>query len=143
MEVCKNFRELSKCTGINEYEIEKSWEKFIQRGSCSLNGKCFDIHSKNNEVHFVNFDSSNDEECKKYFLNYEINDYTATVYVDDIEKWQLCTVLDVLNVKDEIERAIVTTKLGTRLNRMVKFVIDEDDQILEDGYIYFIDKNIS
>ena len=63
--------------------------------------------------------------------------------MDDIEKWQLCTVLDVLNVKDEIERAIVTTKLGTRLNRMVKFVIDEDDQILEDGYIYFIDKNIS
>ena len=90
----------------------------------------------------VNFNESDNKECKEYFMNYELDNYITKVYTDPIEGWQNCIVLDVLNSNQEIERAIVITKSGTQLNRIAKFV-DEDDEIIPDGCIYFIDKNIS
>lgn len=59
------------------------------------------------------------------------NIYKAMVYVDQIEKWQECEVINV-----SAYRAIVKTKYGTQLNRVFKYT----NEIKEDGCIYFIKK---
>lgn len=59
------------------------------------------------------------------------NIYKVMVYVDPIEKWQECEVINISNC-----RAIVETKYGTQLNRVFKYT----DEIKEDGCIYFIEK---
>ncbi|MBP3932222.1 MAG: hypothetical protein J6D47_21955, partial [Peptostreptococcaceae bacterium] len=74
-------------------------------------------------------------------MEYEKNEYRWIVYVDDIEKWQECKVLDVDNTRLGINRATVVTPAGTKLNRRVKFVLDEEDEdFRQDGCIYFIEK---
>lgn len=52
----------------------------------------------------------------------------AKVYVDEIEKVQVCKVL-----KIEDGRAVVITKNGTRLNRIIKYSDFEND-----GFVYLI-----
>lgn len=59
------------------------------------------------------------------------NNYKIMVYVDGIEKWQECKVINIKN-----HRATVRTKLGTQLNRVIKYTED----IKEDGCVYFINK---
>ena len=76
----------------------------------------------------------------RYFMEYEKNEYRWIVYVDDIEKWQECKVLDVDNKRLGINRATVVTTTGTQLNRRVKFIIGpEDEDFKQDRCIYFFD----
>lgn len=71
-------------------------------------------------------------------MKYELNDYVWKVYVDDIEKWQPCKVIDINNTRMGIDRATVVCESGTQLNRRVKFVTDEEDEGFKaDGSIYF------
>ena len=142
MKVCKSLKEVCEFTGAKEWQVEEAWSKHAHRGMLIVNNIVFNIHVKDGEMHFVNFNESDNKECKEYFMNYELDNYITKVYTDPIEGWQNCIVLDVLNSNQEIERAIVITKSGTQLNRIAKFV-DEDDEIIPDSCIYFIDKNIS
>lgn len=59
------------------------------------------------------------------------DNYKVMVYVDPIEKWQECEVINI-----SCHRAIVKTKYGTQLNRVFKYT----DEIREDGCIYFIER---
>lgn len=59
------------------------------------------------------------------------DNYKAMVYVDPIEKWQECEVINISNY-----RATVRTEYGTQLNRIVKYT----NEIKPDGCIYFIEK---
>ena len=59
------------------------------------------------------------------------DNYNAIVYVDPIEKWQEC---EVVNLSDY--RATVRTKYGTQLNRIYKYT----NKIKADGCVYFIEK---
>ena len=62
------------------------------------------------------------------------------MYVDDIEKWQECKVLDVNNTRLGINRATVVTTLGTQVNRCVKFITGpEDEDFKQDRCIYFFE----
>lgn len=63
-----------------------------------------------------------------------LDNYTAKVYVDCIEGWQECEVINLSNY-----RATVKTKFETQLNRIVK--ITENKDLKEDGCVYFIKKN--
>ena len=88
----------------------------------------------------MGFDIENDNDCKKYIMQYEQFIYNWKVYVDDIEGWQPCKLISIQNTKLGIDRAtIVCPQSGTQLNRRVKFVTDEDE-IKADGCIYFIEK---
>jgi|GEM_PF-4409198 len=60
-----------------------------------------------------------------------LDKYIAKVYVDDIERWQECEVLNFNNY-----RATVRTKFGTQLNRIFKV----NSQLKEDGCVYFTKK---
>lgn len=62
-----------------------------------------------------------------------LDNYTVKVYVDPIEKWQECEVINLSSC-----RATVKTKLGTQLNRIVKYAENKD--LKEDGCVYFIKK---
>ena len=81
----------------------------------------------------------NNEDCKKYIMQYEQFIYEWKVYVDDIEGWQTCKLINIQNKRLGIDRATVVCLSGTQLNRIVKFVTDEDE-IKPDGCIYFIEK---
>lgn len=59
------------------------------------------------------------------------DNYKVIVYVDPIEKWQECEIINISNY-----RAIVRTKYGTQLNRVFKYT----NEIKPDGCIYFIEK---
>lgn len=59
------------------------------------------------------------------------DNYKAMVYVDLIEKWQECEVINISNY-----RATVKTEYGTQLNRIIKY----SNEIKPDGCIYFIEK---
>lgn len=103
---------------------------------CDIN-----VRFKDNETHYVFLDKESDEECKEFIMKYEIHAFNFKVYVDSIEGWQECKVIDIQNTRMGIDRAIVITSTGTQLNRVVKFVIDEDE-IIEDGCIYFYEIEI-
>ena len=72
-------------------------------------------------------------------MEYEQYQYLWKVYVDDLEGWQECKVLDIENTRLEVHRATVLCSSGTQLNRRVKFALDEDE-IKPDRCIYFIEK---
>ena len=98
-------------------------------------------HVVDGKLHFVVFDNEDNDECKKYMMDYEINDYLWKVYVDEIEGWQECKVININNTRLSISRATVITTTGTQLNRRVKFVLgEEDEEFKTDGCIYFMEK---
>ena len=87
----------------------------------------------------LGFSIENNEDCKKYIMEYEQFVYDWKVYVDDIEEWQDCKLIDIQNIRLGINRATVICSSGTQLNRRVRFV-NEEYEIKSDGCIYFISK---
>lgn len=87
----------------------------------------------------MGFNIENDADCKKYIMEYEQFVYDWKVYVDGIEGWQPCKLVNIQNTKLGINRATVICLSGTQLNRRVKFVCEEDE-IKPDGCVYFIEK---
>lgn len=81
----------------------------------------------------------NNEDCKKYIVEHEQFLYNWRVYVDSIEGWQECKLINIQNTKLGIDRATVVCESGTQLNRRVEFVLSEDE-IKADGCVYFIEK---
>lgn len=79
------------------------------------------------------------EDCKKYIMDHEQFIYDWKVYVDGIEGWQECKLIDIQNIKLGVKRATVVCPSGTQLNRIVKFV-DDESEIISDGCIYFMEK---
>lgn len=62
-----------------------------------------------------------------------LDNYICKVYVDPIEKWQEC---EVINLSDY--RATLRTPYGTQLNRIFKYT--ENTDLKEDGCVYFTRK---
>ena len=142
MDIYLSFSELAKGIKKEHYEIEKAWEKWIGSGYMYIGEIEITKHIKDDKLHFIVFNHEDNNDCKKYMMDYEINEYDWKVYVDDIEGWQECNVIDINNPKLSIYRAKVVTQTGTQLYRRVKFVLDEDDEEFKaDGCIYFMEKN--
>lgn len=142
MKVFNNIIDLAK-----ELDMLKEIDKLEAAYERNLGHDCFiykdvevRVGSENNNIQFILFDVNNNADCKEYFMEYEKNQYKWLVYVDDIEKWQECNVLDVNNTRLGINRATVVTTLGTQLNRRVKFIIGhEDDDFKQDRCIYYFE----
>ena len=140
MKVFNNIKDLSKELNIPEWKCERDLQKFIGHDYAIIEGTEIKVAIKDNEFNYIVLDLESNEDCKKYFMEYEKNEYRWIVYVDDIEKWQECKVLDVNNTRLGINRATVVTTLGTQVNRRVKFITGpEDTDFKQDRCIYFFE----
>lgn len=138
MKVFKSIEDLAKELKVTECEVEEAQTKWVGRNYMYLGETEIMIHIVNNEIHYILFDKDSNEECKNYMMTYEIDEYVWKVYVDDIEGWQNCKVIDISNTLLEIDRATVICESGTQLNRRVKFVLDEEDEDFKaDRCIYY------
>lgn len=141
MKVFKGFSELAIGVNKSVVEIEEAWEIWIGRSYMYIGEVEVMKHVVNNELHFVVFDSQDSNDCKEYMINYELKEYEWKVYVDDIEGWQSCKVIDINNTRLVINRATVICESGTQLNRVVKFVLDENDEEFKpDRCVYYMEK---
>lgn len=141
MKVFKGFSELAIGVNKSVVEIEEAWEIWIGRSYMYIGEVEVMKHVVNNELHFVVFDSQDSNDCKEYMVNYELKEYEWKVYVDDIEGWQSCKVIDINNTRLVINRATVICESGTQLNRVVKFVLDENDEEFKpDRCVYYMER---
>lgn len=72
----------------------------------------------------------------------ELNENEGLVYVDDIEKWQKCTILNIYHHEKQfftIDRATVITTTETKLNRLVKY-FNHKSQLIADRCVYIMVK---
>ena len=138
MKVFNNIIDLAKELNKKVYEVEDQYRIWMGRNYMYVDDTEIMMYVVDNEIHFILFDHDNDKECKEYMMKYELNSYVWKVYVDNIEGWQSCKVIDISNTRMGIDRATVICESGTQLNRRVKFVIDEEDEDFKaDGCIYF------
>lgn len=142
MKVFNSIVDLAKELGVLQElgELEEAFARNLGYDYFIYKGREIKVGTKNKNIHFILLDNKDDTDCKRYFMEYEKNEYRWIVYVDDIEKWQECKVLDVDNKRLGINRATVVTTTGTQLNRRVKFIIGpEDEDFKQDRCIYFFD----
>lgn len=138
MKVFKSIEELAKELNVQAWEIEEAQNKWIGRNYMYVGETEVMIHVVGGEMCYILFDKDNNEDCKEYMMTYEIPEYVWKVYVDDIEGWQKCKVINISNTLLGINRATALCESGTQLNRRVKFVLDEDDEDFKaDGCIYY------
>lgn len=139
MKVFNNISDLSKGLGFKDIEVERALNKYIGHNYAVINEKEIMISNKGNKLNYIVIDTNNNDDCKEYFMEFKQYDYSWKVYVDDLEGWQECKLIDIQNTRLGIDRATVITEADTKLNRLVKFAIDEDE-IKPDRCIYFISK---
>lgn len=139
MNVFNNIKDLSKELKVEEWKCERDLQKFIGHDYAIIEGAEIKVAIKDNEFNYIVLDLESNDDCKQYFMEYEQYYYTWKVYVDDLEGWQECKVLNIENTRLGINRATVLCSSGTQLNRLVKFALDEDE-IKPDRCIYFIEK---
>lgn len=139
MKIFNNIKDLSKELNIPEWKCERDLQKFIGHDYAIIEDTEIRVAVKNNEFNYIVLDLESNEDCRKYFMEYEQYQYLWKVYVDNLEGWQECKVLDIENTRLEVHRATVLCSSRTQLNRRVKFALDEDE-IKPDRCIYFIEK---
>lgn len=140
MKVYKDIKELALAMNKSLYEIEEALELWKYMNYMYVGEVEVMKHIVNNRLHFVIFDIQDNNDCKKYMMQYEIHEYIWKVYLD-VEGWQNCNVIDIDNTKLRINRATVICENGIKLNRVAKFVLDEDDEdFKEDGCIYYMEE---
>ena len=139
MNVFNNIKDLSKELKVEEWKCERDLQKFIGHDYAIIEGTEIKVAIKDNEFNYIVLDLESNDDCKQYFMEYEQYYYTWKVYVDDLEGWQECKVLNIENTRLGINRATVLCSSGTQLNRLVKFALDEDE-IKPDRCIYYYEK---
>lgn len=135
-----NFIELAKYFDVCSYNIEKEYYSNAWRGSFFIKDTEIIPCVNDESLKFVILNRNDSNDCNKFIMNYELNDYDWKVYVDDIEGWQNCTVLSIENNSFDIKRATVETERGTIVDRVVKYIDDEKD-IKKNGCVFMIEKN--
>lgn len=140
MKVFHDIESLAKELGVTYMYIEDAYDKWIGHGYMFIGDTEIKVHIKDDNFHYVIVDEGDDNDIKEYFMTYMLEKYIWKVYVDDIEKWQECKVIDIQIEETEITRATVVIKTGTQLNRIAKYVLDEEDEDFKaDGCVYYMD----
>lgn len=145
MKIFSNLFNLAEELGgiVHLPELEYAYERNFGRDYFMYGDLEVKVVGKDNNLRFVLVDIEDDKDCKDYIMTYELDDYTWKVYVDDIEGWQSCKVIDIHNVKLGIRRATVITAAGTQINRVAKFITDKDDEdLMQDGSVYYYEKYV-
>ena len=73
MKVFNNIKDLSKELKVEEWKCERDLEKFMGHGYAIIEGTEIKVAVKNNEFNYIVLDLESNEECKKYFMEYENN----------------------------------------------------------------------
>lgn len=129
---------LAKELDCEEWEVEQKYQDESWRGQLFINGRFVNIETIDDEILLILIEHIKDED-RDYFLKYSIKNYKIMCYIDDIEKWQECELLDIKNFDTDHERAVVKTKNDTQVNRLTKFIYDENE-LKADGCVYFIEQ---
>ena len=142
MKILNNLGEVAEELKVEHWIVQKQFEKYFLRNNYMMIGD-LSIYFKSGKdrLDYVVVDDNNDEDCKQYMIKYELDEYNWEVKTDDIVGVEKCKVIDITNTRMGIDRATVITESGTQLNRIVKFIIDkEDEDYKKDGCIYFWEK---
>lgn len=129
---------LAEKIGCKEWEILKNYEDNSWRGQLFINGRFVNIEVIDDELLLILIEHIKGED-EEYFMKYSVKNYKIMCYIDDIEQWQECELLNIKNFDTDCERATVKTKNNTQVNRLTKNIYDEEE-LKADGCIYFIEK---
>lgn len=142
MIICKNLSEVSKELKVEEWIVQKQFELFFLKSHyMPIEDMTVFFKAGKGKVDYVVVDESDNEDCKKYIMDYGIKEYDWEVKTDDIVGIEKCKVIGVESTDMEINRATVITESGTQLNRVAVFILDkEDDDYKKDGCIYYWEK---
>lgn len=124
-----NILDIARCFNLKQWEVIDKYEEQGWRGKFFLGDKEIKIESLDNKLKYVYVDEKNDKDCKEYLLKYEVNKYDWKVYVDDLEGWQNCKVLNIDNKGFDIRRATVETEYGSKINRLVNYAMDKEELV--------------
>ena len=124
-----NILDIAKYFNLKQWEVIDKYEEQGWRGKFFIEDKEIKIESLDNKLKYVYVDEKNDKDCKEYLLKYEVNKYDWKVYVDDLEGWQNCKVLNIDNKGFDIRRATVETEYGSKINRLVNYAMDKEELV--------------
>ena len=134
-----NILDIAKCFNLKQWEVMDKYEEQGWRGRFFLGDIEIKIESFNNKLKYVHVNEKDDNDCKKYLMKYDVPKYDWRVYVDDLEGWQNCKVLNIENKGLDIIRATVETEYGTKINRLVDYAMDKED-IVANRCVFMIEK---
>lgn len=131
--------ELAKYFDVTSSTVKRSYYEQSWRGSFTI--KDVDVRPCvcDGLIKYVLVDENNNDDCKDFIMKYEINKYDWKVYVDDLEGWQDCEVLNVDNKGLNIVRATVRTKFDTVVNRVVEYAETKKD-IKPNRCVFMVEK---
>lgn len=124
-----NILDIARCFNLKQWEVIDKYEEQGWRGKFFLGDKEIKIESLDDKLKYVYVDEKNDKDCKEYLLKYEVSKYNWKVYVDNLEGWQNCKVLNIDNNGLDIRRATVETEYGTKVNRLVNYAMDKEELV--------------
>lgn len=141
MKVFNNLTEVAEELNIGIERVEREFKESFPQMIMNIKKNTIMIEFGKDNLEYVLVDVKKDEDCKKYFMKYGVNEVKFEVKTDDIVGVEKCKVIDIVNDRWDILRATVITETGTQLNRIVKSVTSkEDENYKEDGCIYFFKK---
>lgn len=132
--------EVAKFFNLKIYDVAENYENQFWRGIFYAGENQIKIESLDNKIKYVYVDEKDNESCNEYLMKYKIKDYDWKVYVDDLEGWQNCKVLNVKNNGLDITRATVETECGTKVNRLVDYAMDKED-LVANRCVFMVEKD--
>ena len=135
-----NLNEIAESFGVKYVDVIKNYDEQAWRGKFFVDNKEIKIESINNELKYVYVDEKDNQSCKDYLMKYAVPKYDWKVYVDDLEGWQNCTVLNIDNNGLDIIRATVEMKNETKIDELVKYSCSVDC-VIPSKNIFMIEKD--
>lgn len=131
--------EIANFFNMKIYDVVENYEDKLCRGTLFVGENKIKIESLNHELKYVYVDENDNKDCEEYLMKYDIGKYDWKVYVDDLEGWQNCKVLNIKNKGLDIIRATVETECGTKVDRLVKYALDKDE-LVANRCVFMIEK---
>lgn len=139
MQEFNNYSDIAKHFNVKEYEVEKAHAEQGWRGKFFINNNEIKIETYENNLKYVFIDETNNKDCKEYLLKYDAPKYNWKVYVDELDGWQNCEVIDIKNKGLDITSATVKTDSGIKLKRFVEYAMDEED-LVPNRCVFMVEK---
>ena len=72
MKIFNNIKDLSKELNIPEWKCERDSQKFIGHDYAIIEDTEIRVAVKNNEFNYIVLDLESNEDCRKYFMEYDV-----------------------------------------------------------------------
>lgn len=127
MKVFKSYEEVTKFVKSNKCQLENAMIYYTGLDEFALKiTNIMDVDDK--EVNYVYFNVDDDTDCKKFFMKFIKDLYVWKVYINDVEGWQKCNIVDVSNTGLDINGATVMTNSGIKLDLCIKYFLYQEDR---------------